>query len=108
MKRDEAQAMTRVNFENILLRERSQVTKYVSNILYESSCMKCQEQRHSQRQKVDQQFPGLGGGRSEGVALKGILFLWKVFCSYTVLMIICPREHVKKKKKTAELHTLKL
>ena len=95
IKRD-GQAMTWVNFENILLSERSQVTKdphIVRVHLYEMS--RIETFTETENRLMVARAGGKGDRR--GVTLKDIWFLWKVFCSYTVLMIIYPCEYVKKK-----------
>ena len=88
--------MTWVNFENNLLSERSQVTKdphIVRVHLYEMS--RIETFTETENRLMVARAGGKGDRR--GVTLKDIWFLWKVFCSYTVLMIIYPCEYVKKK-----------
>lgn len=51
-------ATTWINFENFMLNERTQTQK--ATYLFDSISIKCPEQANQQRQKVDQQLPGIG------------------------------------------------
>ena len=55
-------ATTWMNFENIMLSERSQMQ---SRTIYDSIYMKCPEYANLQRQKVDQRLPEAAGRSGE-------------------------------------------